>query len=142
MSGKVTVKISLDAVLKDGAENAANDDLRSLDNLIEKLLKDYLTERGYLTSKHPNAPQASQPLSVGKQILSAGKLIRDARKRLGISQTELAKRCGVTKGGISQWENDIGAPKRPNARKLATVLGLDPLELEARLSGGARGKQQ
>ena len=65
-------------------------------------------------------------------------LISEARKRLGISQEELGKRCGVTKGVVSQRENDIGAPKRANARKLATVWGIKPLELEARLSGGRR----
>ena len=71
-----------------------------------------------------------------------GSFIKTARERSDLTQEQLAERCGVTKGVVSQWENEIGAPKRTNARKLATVLRIDPLELEARLSGGARGEQQ
>jgi hypothetical protein len=41
----------IDPVLKDAAEIAAKDDRRSLTSLIEKVLADYLTERGYLPGK-------------------------------------------------------------------------------------------
>jgi hypothetical protein len=41
----------IDPVLKDAAEIAAKDDRRSLTWLIEKVLADYLTERGYLPGK-------------------------------------------------------------------------------------------
>ena len=137
MSGKVVIKIGLEFNLKVAADKAAANDLRSLDNSIEIVLRDYLIKHGYLPG---HQPQVSEPLIAGEPITnpSAGTLISEARKRLGISQEELGKRCGVTKGVVSQWENDIGAPKRANARKLAVVLGIKPLELEARLSGGPR----
>ena len=42
------VNIRLMPELKSAAEKAAADDLRSLTSLIEKLLTDYLREKGYL----------------------------------------------------------------------------------------------
>jgi transcriptional regulator with XRE-family HTH domain len=65
-----------------------------------------------------------------------GKIIRDARLKLRLSQQQLAERVGVTKGAISQWETGIGFPSRTNARALAKELGIDQRELEARLSSG------
>jgi transcriptional regulator with XRE-family HTH domain len=65
-----------------------------------------------------------------------GKMLREARARMRISQAQLAERIGVTKGAISQWETGIGYPTRANAKALAAELGISPLELEARLSSG------
>ena len=42
------VNLRVEPALKDAAERAAADDHRSLTSLIEKLLSDYLRERGYL----------------------------------------------------------------------------------------------
>lgn len=39
--------------------------------------------------------------------MTKGERIRSARKSLGLSQELLAKKVSVTKGAISQWENDI-----------------------------------
>jgi len=118
-----------------GPENADHDPCRDIRMVVRLALQ-----------RQPSCqtPQAPRLLNIDTPVshVGASKLIIDARKRLGFSQTELAKRCGVTKGVISQWENEIGAPKRANARKLATVLRIDPLELEARLSAGTRGEQE
>jgi len=65
-----------------------------------------------------------------------GKLIKAARLRLKLSQEELARRVDVTKGAISQWETETGAPSRANARKVARELGISADELEARLMSG------
>lgn len=43
------VNLRLEPALKEAAERAAADDHRSLTSLIEKLLSDYLRERGYLS---------------------------------------------------------------------------------------------
>lgn len=42
------VNLRLEPGLKEAAEQAAADDHRSLTSLVEKLLADYLRERGYL----------------------------------------------------------------------------------------------
>lgn len=68
--------------------------------------------------------------------MTLGKMIREARLRLGISQEALALRVGVTKGAVSQWETGTGFPSRANARALAKELGINVKELEARLSSG------
>lgn len=43
-----TLNLRIDPAVKDAAYKAAADDQRSLTGLIEKLLIDYLRERGYL----------------------------------------------------------------------------------------------
>jgi hypothetical protein len=43
-----TLNLRIDPALKQAADKAAADDRRSLTSLIEKLLADYLRERGYL----------------------------------------------------------------------------------------------
>ena len=56
--------------------------------------------------------------------------IATARKESGMSQTELSKKIGVTKGAVSQWE--LGHTKDIKTRfffPLAEALQLDPLEL-------------
>lgn len=42
------LNLRIDPVLKEAAYQAAADDQRSLTGLVEKLLRDYLRERGYL----------------------------------------------------------------------------------------------
>lgn len=57
--------------------------------------------------------------------MSVGERIRTARTKLGLSQVELAKRVGVSRGAIYQWESNntqqIRAEKIP---RLASVLGI------------------
>jgi hypothetical protein len=43
------VSLRLPAETKTAAEKAASDDMRSLSSLIEKVLTDWLRERGYLS---------------------------------------------------------------------------------------------
>ncbi len=43
-----TLNLRIEPELKEAAERAATDDRRSVTSLIEKLLAEYLRERGYL----------------------------------------------------------------------------------------------
>lgn len=43
----------------------------------------------------------------GYENFKMGILLRDARKKAGLTQDELAKRAGTTKSYISKLENDI-----------------------------------
>lgn len=38
--------------------------------------------------------------------MNMGKRIQYARKQAGLNQTEFGKKVGVSKGAVSQWEND------------------------------------
>lgn len=47
-------------------------------------------------------------------------------KELGMSQVELAKRTGLTKGAVNQWFKGISAPNGENLLRTATALGVSP----------------
>lgn len=55
--------------------------------------------------------------------------IRERRKELGLSQEELAKRCGVTRQTVNAIENNKYDPTLALAFALSRVLGLTVDEL-------------
>ena len=55
--------------------------------------------------------------------------IRERRKELGLSQEELAKRCGVTRQTVNAIENNKYDPTLALAFALAVELGLTVDEL-------------
>jgi uncharacterized protein len=65
---------------------------------------------------------------------SAGALLRDARRRSGLTQAELAERAGTTQSVISAYESDR---RRPALATLAELVKATGLELEVRVR--ARG---
>lgn len=56
-------------------------------------------------------------------------VIRERRKELGLSQEELAKRCGVTRQTVNAIENNKYDPTLALAFALARELGLTVDEL-------------
>ncbi|MBK1698745.1 helix-turn-helix domain-containing protein [Rhodovibrio salinarum] len=59
--------------------------------------------------------QDAQPQTLGQRI-------RTQRKRLGLSVTELARRAGVTRDTLSEWERDGTAPRSNRLLTLAGVM--------------------
>ncbi len=57
--------------------------------------------------------------------MDIGKRIRQLRMRNGLTQEELASRCELTKGFVSQLENNLTAPSLPVLMNLVEVLGSD-----------------
>lgn len=57
--------------------------------------------------------------------MSIGFRIKEARKSLGITQTTLAEKIGVTKGAIANYENEVSVPKVDLLYKLMQVLNVD-----------------
>ena len=57
-----------------------------------------------------------------------GQLLRDARRRHGVSQARLATRAGTTQSAISRIERDRVSPSVETLRSLLDLLGED-LEL-------------
>lgn len=55
--------------------------------------------------------------------------IRDARKRLGITQPQLAIKVKVSQGHISGVENGKENPSPDLAKRLAKVLGIPVMEI-------------
>jgi transcriptional regulator with XRE-family HTH domain len=63
-------------------------------------------------------------------VLSAS-LLREARMRAGLSQSQLAERCGKAKVQIGRWETGVVAPSIDTLLEIVRVCGFDlPLLLE------------
>ncbi|MDQ3111086.1 MAG: helix-turn-helix domain-containing protein [Bacteroidota bacterium] len=60
-------------------------------------------------------------LEEGFQAFKIGALIHDTRLELGLTQEELAEKCGTTKSYISKIENDI---KEVRISTLQKIVGL------------------
>ena len=56
--------------------------------------------------------------------MSLGQFISIRRKRMLMTQEELAKKTNVSKSAIAKWETDGGIPDRDNLYKLANILGV------------------
>jgi transcriptional regulator with XRE-family HTH domain len=57
-------------------------------------------------------------------------VLREARLRAGLSQYELAERCGRKRGVIARWEQGAVAPSLETLIELIQACGFDlPLEL-------------
>ena len=70
---------------------------------------------------------------------SAGSVVRDARQRAGLSQSELARRAGVTQPVISAYESGHREPSMTMLTKLVEASGHRLLVDVAPLSGLRRG---
>jgi transcriptional regulator with XRE-family HTH domain len=57
--------------------------------------------------------------------LTVGERIRSARERLGMSQVALAKKVGVSRGAIYNWETDKTDIRKDKIPRLGSVLGME-----------------
>jgi transcriptional regulator with XRE-family HTH domain len=62
--------------------------------------------------------------------MDAGQLLREARRRAGLTQAELASRAGTTQSAIARIERGASSPSFERLRSLIHLCGL---ELEVRL---------
>jgi transcriptional regulator with XRE-family HTH domain len=68
--------------------------------------------------------------------MTSGEILRDARRRHGVSQTRLAIRAGTTQSAISRIESDRVSPSVETLAELLQLLGEDlVLGLEVRDAG-------
>lgn len=58
-----------------------------------------------------------------------GDNIKTARKRLGLTQVQLAQKMDMLVGTISRWENGKRAPRDEDKQKLATLLNITVAQL-------------
>lgn len=65
---------------------------------------------------------------------TAAALLREARRRAGLSQVELGRRAGVTQSVISAYESGARQPSVPTLARLVVAAGY---ELELRISDPA-----
>lgn len=56
--------------------------------------------------------------------MSLGEFISIRRRRMRMTQEELAKKLNVSKSAIAKWETDGGIPDRDNLYKLSEIMGV------------------
>lgn len=61
--------------------------------------------------------------------MTTGQLIKEARKRAGLTQKGLGERLGITYQTIAQWENDLRNPKLDTLQRIADALGVSFFDL-------------
>lgn len=57
--------------------------------------------------------------------MGIGRRIKEAREKLGLTQSELAEKIGVTGSAITNYEKETSHPKEPIMYKLLEVLHVD-----------------
>lgn len=58
-----------------------------------------------------------------RYVESTGELLREARRRAGLSQSELARRAGVTQSVVSEYEAGKRQPAVPTLARLVAATG-------------------
>lgn len=67
--------------------------------------------------------------------MSLGKFIADRRKKLHMTQEELAARINVSKSAVAKWETDGGIPDRDNLKNLASVINVSVDDMHRIMQG-------
>lgn len=90
---------------------------------------------------HTRVNYATRVASYTARMQTMGDRIKFHREAKGLSQSDLARLCGVTKGAVSQWE--LGRSKNVKNStwlKLTEALGVSGDYLVNGVSRGGRGK--
>ncbi len=61
--------------------------------------------------------------------MSYGENFRNARKDMGFTQMDVARKLNIHQSNISDWENDISRPEYENLVKIATLYKANIYEL-------------
>jgi transcriptional regulator with XRE-family HTH domain len=84
----------------------------------------------------------SRAASVGKAAASGARQIRSLRKKIGLSQKELADLVGVSRATVSMWEGGKFEPKEEKVRQLAALAGKSKEEAKKMLAGKMPKRRQ
>jgi transcriptional regulator with XRE-family HTH domain len=57
--------------------------------------------------------------------LGTGRLIREARRLVGLTQSELARRLGTTQSAVSNWERDRDVPRVDTLARILEACGFE-----------------
>jgi transcriptional regulator with XRE-family HTH domain len=75
--------------------------------------------------------------------MNVAKIIREAREKLNLNQSQLAELVGVSPQAVQQWESGATQPRGKRLNKIADVLKLPPaLMLFGILPGGQAEKAE
>ena len=54
--------------------------------------------------------------------MTLGEKLKEARKKIGLSQEQLAEKLCVSRQAVTKWESDKGIPDIGNLKEIATLL--------------------
>ncbi len=74
-------------------------------------------------------------------MTQGGENMKAARRQAGLTQQELARRVGVSRVAVSQWESGATSPATTNVTRMASILGVS-VDLLLGLSGSAEGEAE
>ncbi len=61
--------------------------------------------------------------------MTFGETIKARRLSLNMYQQQIASRMGITSSAVNNWEKGFSVPTPAHLQEVATMLGLDPIEL-------------
>jgi DNA-binding XRE family transcriptional regulator len=87
------------------------------------------------------SPEGREYLKVFEQAYGLASEVIGLRLKLGLTQAELAKRCGVDQGDISRIERGETSPTMRTMQRIADALGAEVhLVVKASLAGQSVGR--
>ncbi len=84
----------------------------------------------------------TRPASEGKAAGFGARKIRSLRKKMGISQGELAVLLGVNRATVSMWEGGKFKPKEEKVKQIVALAGKSKEEAQKMLAGKMPKKPQ
>jgi len=102
-------------------------DVRSMKGIVSQLRKSVLNLERFKSQEEKQLAQKAVPEVAPEEVKKARfspRLIRSLRKKLRITQKELAVLAGVSVGAVHQWE---GGKSEPRAVKKARLVALRSL---------------
>jgi transcriptional regulator with XRE-family HTH domain len=66
--------------------------------------------------------------------------LKSLRRRLYMTQSDLARELGVSPQAVSAWETGSVQPRPRNLKKLVRVLGVPPEEVDPELRSTREGR--
>jgi DNA-binding transcriptional regulator YiaG len=113
-------------------------DLRSLKSTVSRLRKTFsLLEKFFTRWERERAHEKGVLTASAEEIKGArfsARLIQALRKRLSITQKELASLIGVTVGAVHQWEKGIFTPRNEKKGALVALRKLGRREVKRLLA--------
>ena len=71
------------------------------------------------------SPEARQQRKVFEQVYDVALQVITLREEYGLTQAQLAKRCGIDQGDISRIERGATSPTVRTLQRIASALGSD-----------------
>lgn len=56
--------------------------------------------------------------------MTFGEKLKEARKKIGLSQEQLAEKLNISRSAVAKWESDIGIPDVSNLKSIAKLLNV------------------